>query len=66
MNKLSDDERNLLRYYAQTDRILHGSVRGAIHQHLRRSGYIEERTVDTRGALVLVTVAGREALRKRS
>jgi hypothetical protein len=45
-------ERNLLRYYAETERVLHGAVRGAIHQHLLRSGYIEGRTVDARGALV--------------
>ena len=27
MNDLSDDERNLLRYYAETERIIHGLVR---------------------------------------
>ena len=42
MNGLSHDERNLLRYYAETERILHGPVRGAVHQHLLRMGYIEE------------------------
>jgi hypothetical protein len=42
MNDLSDDKRNLLRYYAETERIIHGPVRGAVHQHLLRSGYIEE------------------------
>jgi hypothetical protein len=66
MNKLSDDERNLLRYYAETERILHGKERGAIHRHLLSMGYIEERTVNTRGALVVVTAAGRKALRNRS
>jgi hypothetical protein len=30
------------------------------------SGFIEEWTVDTRGALVVVTAAGRKALRNRS
>jgi hypothetical protein len=34
MNKLSGGERNLLRYYAETERILHGAERGAAHQHL--------------------------------
>jgi hypothetical protein len=34
MSELSDDERNLLRYYAETERIIHGPVRGAVHQHL--------------------------------
>jgi hypothetical protein len=66
MNKLSSGERNLLRYYAETERILHGAERGTAHQHLLRSGYIEERTVDARGALVVVTAAGRRALRNRS
>jgi hypothetical protein len=66
MNQLSDDERNLLRYYAETERILHGPVRGEVHQHLLRSGYIEERTVNPQGALVVVTAAGRKALRNRS
>ena len=45
MNKLSDDERNLLRYYAETERIIHGPVRGAVHQHLLGMGYIEGRTL---------------------
>jgi hypothetical protein len=65
MNKLSDDERNLLRYYAETERILHGPVRGDVHQHLVRSGHIEERTVNPGGAVVVVTAAGRKALRNR-
>jgi hypothetical protein len=55
-----------LNYYAEAERIIHGSVRGAVHQHLLHSGYIEERTVDTRGALVVVTAAGRKELRNRS
>jgi hypothetical protein len=60
MNKLSDDERNLLRYYAETERIIQGPMRGAVHQHLLRSGYIKERT------MVVVTAAGRKALRNGS
>ena len=35
MNELSDDERHLLRCYAETERIIHGPVRGAVHQHHR-------------------------------
>ena len=35
MNKLSDDERHL-------------PVRGAVHQHLLRMGYIEERPINPR------------------
>ena len=30
MNELSDDERHLLRYYAETERIIHGPVRGSV------------------------------------
>ena len=33
MSELSDDERNLLRYYAETERIIHGRTR-PVHQHL--------------------------------
>jgi hypothetical protein len=47
MHELSDDERNLLRYYAETERIIHGPARGTVHQHLLGMGYIEEGTVDT-------------------
>jgi len=51
----------------ETERIIQGPMRGAVHQHLLRSGYIKERTtVDARGALVVVTSAGRKALRNRS
>jgi hypothetical protein len=66
MNVLTDDERNLLRYYAETERTIHGTVRGALHRHLLNSGFIEERTVDTRRALVVVPAAGRRALWNRS
>jgi hypothetical protein len=66
MNELSDDERNLLRYYAESERILHGPARGEVHLHLLRSRYIEERTVNPGGALVVVTAAGRKILRKAS
>jgi len=66
MSKLSNDERNLLRYYAETERTIHGSARGAVHRHLLQSGYIEERTVDSQGALVVVTAAGQKALGSRS
>ena len=40
----------------ETERIIQGPMRGAVHQHLLRNGYIKERTtVDARGALVVVT-----------
>ena len=66
MNKLSGGERNLLRYYAETERILHGPERGAVHQHLLRMGYIQERPVNLRDSVVVVTQAGRKALGFRS
>jgi hypothetical protein len=66
MNKLSGGERNLLRYYAETERMLHGPERSAVHQHLLRMGYIQERPVNLRDSVVLVTQAGRKALGFRS
>jgi len=66
MSKLSTDERNLLRYYAETERILHGASRGVIHQHLLGMGYIEERTVNMQDSVIVVTQAGRRALGFRS
>jgi len=66
MNKLSGGERNLLRYYAETERILRGKERGAAHQHLLRIGYIEERPINLQNSVVLVTQAGQMALGFRS
>jgi hypothetical protein len=66
MSKLSTDERNLLRYYAETTRTLHGSSRGIVHQHLLSMGYIEERTVNMQDSVIVVTQAGRRALGFRS
>ena len=66
MNKLSGGERNLLRYYAETERMLHGPERGAVHQHLLRMGYIQERPVTLQDSVVVVTQAGRKALGFRS
>ena len=66
MNKLSGGERNLLRYYAETERILRGEERGVAHQHLLRMGYIEERPVNLQNSVVVVTQAGRKALGFRS
>jgi len=53
-------------YYAETARVLHGSSRGVVHQHLLNTGYIEERTVNTNDSLIIVTQAGRRALGFRS
>jgi hypothetical protein len=66
MSKLLSDERTLLRYYAETERILHGPERGAVHQHLLRMGYIDERPVNLQDSVVVVTQAGRMALGLRS
>jgi hypothetical protein len=60
MPELSDNECNLLRYYAETEHILHGNERGAVHQHPPSNGHIEERTFDTRDALVVVTATGQK------
>ena len=62
MSRLLSDERNLLRYYAETQRILHGPERGAVHQRLLRMGYIEEKTFGLKDAVVVVTQPGRAAL----
>ena len=59
------DERKLLRYYAETDRIIHGLVRGTLHQHLLRMGYIEERKVKPQDLLIVVTEAGQKVLRSK-
>jgi hypothetical protein len=42
MNELSNDERNLLRHYAEGDRLISRSQRAPVHQHLLRIGFIEE------------------------
>jgi DNA-binding MarR family transcriptional regulator len=42
------------------------SCLGGALEHLLNSGFVEERTVDTRRALVVVTATGRRALRTRS
>jgi hypothetical protein len=48
MRELSDDERNLLRYRAESDRSIRGLEVGAgrTHQHLVRIGNIKERAVN--------------------
>ena len=61
MSKLSTDERNLLRYYAETERILHGSSRGVVHQHLLSMCHGQYA-----GLVIVVKQAGRRALGFRS
>jgi hypothetical protein len=62
MNELSNDERNLLRQYAEGDRLISGSQRAPVHQHLLRIGFIEEKPVSLRESLIIVTDSGRKAL----
>jgi hypothetical protein len=61
MRELSNDERNLLRHYAELERLVRGSQRTPIHQHLLRIGFIEEKPVNLRDTLICVTDAGRKA-----
>ncbi len=60
MHELSGEER-LLRYYAE-EHIISGLRRGAIHHHLLRLGYIEEKPVNVQDLLIVVTEAGQAAL----
>jgi hypothetical protein len=62
MHELSNDERNLLRHYAEGDRFISGPQRAPVHQHLLRIGFIEEKPVSLRDSLISVTDAGRKAL----
>jgi hypothetical protein len=66
MHELSNDERNLLRHYAEDDRVIGGLQRTPAHQHLLRIGYIREQSVDIQDLLIIVTDAGRRALRSAS
>ena len=66
MTKLSDDERNLLRHYAERERVINGFQRTAPHQHLLHLAYIEERAVNVQDLLIVVTEAGQAALSSTS
>jgi hypothetical protein len=61
--ELSNDERSLLRYYGEAERVISGLQRTFVHQHLLSIGYIEEQPVNLQDLLIVVTDAGREALR---
>jgi hypothetical protein len=63
MRELSNDERNLLRYYAERDRVINTRDRTSDHQHLLGVGYIKERGVNIQELLISATEAGRQALR---
>jgi hypothetical protein len=54
-----------IKVYAETGRIVHGQCEAPFTGTLH-SGYIEERPVNARGTLVVVTAAGPRALRNRS
>jgi len=66
MRVLSDDERNLLRFYCERDRVINIQDRTPTHQHLLGIGYIKERSVSVEYLLISVTDAGRKALRSPS
>jgi len=66
MRVLSDDERNLLRFYCERDRVINIRDRTPAHQHLLGIGYIKERSVSVEYLLISVTDAGRKALRSPS
>jgi hypothetical protein len=66
MRALSDDERNLLRFYSERHRVIGTRDRTPAHQHLLSIGYIKERAVSVGYWLVSVTDAGRKVLRSPS
>jgi len=59
---LTEAERKLLVYYSTGERIIDGTQRTMQHQRLLALGYIHERGLDTREALITVTPSGRIAL----
>ena len=66
MHELSNDERNLLRHYAEHDRVISGLQRTHAHRHLLGVGYIREQSLNVKDLLITVTDAGRKALRSAS
>jgi hypothetical protein len=64
MHALSDDERNLLRHYAEGERVVIGLQRTPAHRHLLGIGYIQEQPMGGQNVLIAVTDAGRKALRE--
>jgi hypothetical protein len=61
MNELSNDERNLLRHYAEGDRLISRSQRAPVHQHLLRIGFIEEKPVSRGRPLFESSIFGAKA-----
>ena len=62
MHKLADDERQLLRYYGERERVISGPQRGPAHQLLSDLGYIKEQPVNLQESLIVVTETGRKVL----
>ena len=62
MHKLADDERQLLRYYGECERVISGPQRGPAHQLLSDLGYIKEQPVNLQESLIVVTETGRKVL----
>ena len=61
MHKLADDERQLLRYYGERERVISGP-QGPAHQLLSDLGYIKEQPVNLQESLIVVTETGRKVL----
>jgi hypothetical protein len=60
---ISDIERELLRYYAGRERVIHWGMRRSIqHQRLLAFGYIREDNRDIRALAVSLTPAGHAVL----
>jgi hypothetical protein len=64
MHKLSDEERNLLRHYAEGERVVSGLQRMPAHRHLVGVGYIQEPPMGGQNVLIAVTDTGRKALQE--
>ena len=56
------DERQLLRYYGERERVISGPQRGPAHQLLWDLGYIKEQPVNLQELLIVVMERGRKIL----
>ena len=57
---------DLLQYYIDRERIIHGGERTPGHYRLRELGFIREHPVSLRNLLITVTDAGRAAIDSRA
>jgi len=62
MRKLANEERQLLRYYGERERVISGPQRNVSHQLLLDLGYIKEQPVNLQELLIVVTETGRKVL----